>query len=144
MTASMLFQLFSTLAMVGWLTLIAGIVLRKPLLRDRLAGTYLPVLMSAGYTVLIAAFFFQAPGGFDALDNVQLLFTNKWTALAGWIHYLAFDLFIGSRIARESAELDLPRWPLVALLPLTFLLGPAGYLAFEIIKASTLRLRQAG
>ena len=77
------------------------------------------------------------------LENVQKLFTSPWAALAGWIHYLAFDLFMGARIARGIAEQGLPRWPLVLLLPLTFLFGPIGYLAFEIIKATNLRLRTA-
>ena len=143
MTASSLFSIFNMLALAGWLILAVGIVLRQPWLRDTLCGLYIPVAFSVGYTILIALFFAGAPGGFDTLENVQLLFTSPWVALAGWVHYLAFDLFVGARIAREMEEQGLPRWPLVALLPLTFLFGPIGYLAFEILKATNLRLKAA-
>ena len=143
MTASGLFSAFNMVAMVGWIILAAGVVLKRGWLRDALAGTCIPVVLSAAYLVLIVFFFAGAEGGFDTLENVQKLFTSPWAALAGWIHYLAFDLFMGARIARGFAEQGLPRWPLVFLLPLTFLFGPIGYLAFEIIKAANLRLKAA-
>ena len=141
MTASALFPVFSTLALVGWVALSAGVFLKRPWLRDVLAGTYVPVLVSASYLVLIVLFFGGADGGFDTLENVQKLFTSPWAALAGWMHYLAFDLFMGARIARGMEEQGLPRWPLIILLPLTFLFGPIGYLAFEIIKAARQRVQ---
>lgn len=143
MTASGLFSIFNMLAMAGWLILALSIVLRHDWLRDSVAGTYIPVVISAVYAILIVFFFAGAEGGFDTLENVQKLFTSPWVALAGWVHYLAFDLFMGARIARGFAEQGLPRWPLVFLLPLTFLFGPIGYLAFEVIKAASLRLKAA-
>ena len=143
MTATNLFSAFNMLAMAGWIILVLGVILKRDWLRDVVAGTYIPVAISAAYAILIVFFFARAEGGFDTLENVQKLFTSPWVALAGWIHYLAFDLFVGSRIARGTTEQGLPRWPLVALLPLTFLFGPIGYLAFEIIKASNLRRRTA-
>jgi Domain of unknown function (DUF4281) len=141
MTASGLFSAFNMLALVGWTVLGAGVALRRGWLLDTLAGTYIPVLMSAAYAILIMFFFSGAEGGFDTLENVQKLFASPWVALAGWIHYLAFDLFMGSRIARGMEEERLPRWPLMIILPLTFLFGPAGYLAFEMIKAASQRLK---
>jgi Domain of unknown function (DUF4281) len=134
MTASTLFQAFNSFALLGWILMLAGVALKRPLLRDTLPGVWLPVALSASYTALIVFFFAQAEGGFDTLENVQKLFADPWVALGGWIHYLAFDMFIGSRIARQSHELGLPRWPLIVLLPLTFLFGPIGYLAFEGVK----------
>ena len=141
MTASALFSAFNLLAVAGWLALAAGVIMKRPWLRDTLAGTYFPVAISAAYLILIVLFFGGADGGFDTLENVQKLFTSPWAALAGWIHYLAFDLFIGARIARGMEEQGLPRWPLVILLPLTFLFGPIGFLTFEIIKATSQRLK---
>ncbi len=135
MTASQAFSTFNMLALVCWLALVAGVVLRRPFLRDKLAGTWVPIMLSGAYTVLMIFFFGKAEGGFDTLENVQRLFTSPWVAVAGWVHYLAFDLFMGSRIARETETLGLPRWILIGLLPLTFMFGPSGYLAFEAIKA---------
>ncbi len=134
MTAPQLFSIVNPLAMIGWIILIGAILLKRPFWRDEVAGRWFPLLLSAVYTGLIVFFFFQADGGFDTLENVQKLFTSPWAALAGWIHYLAFDLFVGSLISRRMMETGLPRWPLIGLLPLTFMFGPAGYLGYELVK----------
>jgi Domain of unknown function (DUF4281) len=141
MTAPGLFSAFNMFAIVGWMTLAVGVAFKRPFLRDTVAGTYVPVVISAAYLMLIVLFFGKAEGGFDTLENVQKLFTSPWAALAGWIHYLAFDLFMGARIAKGMADLNLPRWPLVIILPLTFMFGPIGYLVFEVTKAATLRVK---
>ena len=135
MTAFQLFPAFSLLALAGWLALGAGVILRRSALVDKLAGLWIPVLLSAAYAMLIVLFFAGADGGFGTLADVQALFASPFVALAGWIHYLAFDLFMGARIAKETNSLGLPRWPLIGLLPLTFLFGPAGYLGFEALKS---------
>ena len=134
MTADFVFQLASYTAMVGWLILAAGVMLNHPFLRDVIAGQLWPIGLAILYTVLIGVFFFNAEGGFDSLAHVQLLFTTPWVALAGWVHYLAFDLFMGALIAREVMNRDISRWFLLALLPLTFLFGPIGYLAFIVLR----------
>jgi len=134
MTADFVFQLASYTAMIGWLILASGVVLNRPFLRDVIAGQLWPIGLAILYTVLIGAFFFNAEGGFDSLAHVQLLFTTPWVALAGWVHYLAFDLFMGALIAREIMSRGNSRWFLLALLPLTFLFGPIGYLAFIILR----------
>ena len=53
----------------------AAVVLKRPWLRDTLAGAYFPVALSAAYALLIALFFAGSEGGFDTLENVQKLFT---------------------------------------------------------------------
>ena len=136
MTASTLFQTFTSIAIGGWILLAIGIITKRDWLRDKIAGLWIPVLLSGAYAALILLFFAKSSGGFDSLENVQELFTNPFAALAGWVHYLAFDLFIGALIARQSGLLNLPRWPLIAVLPLTFMFGPMGFLAFELIKAT--------
>lgn len=134
MTASYVFSLANTFALAGWIILIFGIVRKRPFWRDTVAGTWWPLALSALYTLLVVSFFFKAKGGFDSLDNVQLLFTAPWVALAGWVHYLAFDLFVGAWISRRVMEVGLPRLLLIILLPLTFMFGPVGFLAFHVCR----------
>lgn len=134
MTADFLFSLANPVALLGWIILGVGIVWNKPFLRDVIAGQVFPFGLSVLYTVLIGAFFFKAEGGFDTLPNVMKLFTFPWAALAGWVHYLAFDLFVGAWITAEVLRLSLPRLVLVAVLPLTFLFGPIGLLALFAAK----------
>jgi hypothetical protein len=133
MTPETLFSAASMTAMAGWLVLIGGIVLKRPLLRDTIAGLAVPILLSLAYAALIALYFAGAEGGFDTLANVQKLFTSPWAALAGWIHYLAFDLFIGALLARKIMDAGLPRLVLIPVLPLTFLFGPIGFALAQVI-----------
>ncbi|MFT3672732.1 ABA4-like family protein [Aestuariivirga sp.] len=132
MTAEQVFAIASTTALAGWVVLGFAVLRQNAFLRDEIAGRWWPLAFAALYTVLIVFFFRAAPGGLDTLANVQALFTSPWAALAGWVHYLAFDLFIGALIARRAMERGLPRLTLVVLLPATFLFGPIGLLLSEI------------
>jgi Domain of unknown function (DUF4281) len=134
LTAAQLFQIANPVALLGWIVLIASVLLKKPVWRDQVAGRFWPLGFAVLYSALIIFFFFKAPGGFDTLANVQLLFTSEWAALAGWVHYLAFDLFVGAYISRSVMTLGMSRLVLVALLPLTFMFGPMGLLGFEVAR----------
>jgi hypothetical protein len=65
---------------------------------------------------------------------VTQLFANPWLLLAGWLHYLAFDLLIGTWEARDSVQHGVPRWLLVPCLFLTLMFGPAGWLGYSIVR----------
>lgn len=136
MTADFLFSLANPAALLGWIILGVGIVWNKPFLRDEIAGRVWPLGLSVLYTILIGAFFLKAEGGFDTLANVQKLFTFPWAALAGWVHYLAFDLFMGAVISRDIMRLGISRLFLIVLLPLTFMFGPIGYVGFVIVRTT--------
>ena len=136
MTPELLFSLSGPVALIGWLSLAAGILLRNALLRDTVAGTAIPLALSAAYATLILVFWWTAEGGFDSLANVQKLFTSPWVALAGWVHYLAFDLAIGAILARKVMAAGLSRLFLIPILPLTFLFGPIGFLLGQAVLLS--------
>jgi len=142
-TAEQVFQIANLVALLGWLVLVAGIVFNRPQWRDIIAGQVFPTLLSLTYTALIIFFWARAEGGFDTLANVQKLFTNHWAALAGWVHYLAFDLFVGAQISKRIVEDGIPRLFLVVLLPLTFMFGPIGYFGFQIIRFAFHKVRTA-
>lgn len=122
------------LAIIGWLALI--LLPRWRGLSAALAGWIIPALLSLGYLVLIAVYWHDAKGGFASLDSVAALFASKPLLLAGWVHYLAFDLFLGNWILRRAQEASIPHWLMVPVLLLTFLFGPVGYLAYLVLKAS--------
>jgi Domain of unknown function (DUF4281) len=142
-TADQVFQIANPVALLGWIVLIAGIIFKRNMWRDIVAGQIFPTLLSLVYTVLIVFFWAKAEGGFDALPNVQKLFTYPWAALAGWVHYLAFDLFVGAHISKRVMEEGISRLVLVILLPLTFLFGPIGYLGFQLSRLALRKVRAA-
>lgn len=128
-------------ALAGWAVLVAGVIFNTALLRDVVAGRVVPALLAAAYTVLILLHWAGSQGGFGSLADVASLFANPWLLLAGWVHYLAFDLAIGALIARRTFDESLPRLILVPILPLTFLFGPIGWLIFEAVRLVAPRLR---
>ena len=100
MTPETLFQLSGPVAMAGWLALALSPL--APRAADLVAALLIPLLLATAYTALILVHWSSAPGGFGSLADVMALFTNPSVALAGWLHYLAFDLFVGAWIARTA------------------------------------------
>jgi hypothetical protein len=97
----------------------------------RLAGFAVPGLLAIAYLVLaIAGREAFTAGGYSSLDAVRILFANDAMLTAGWLHYLAFDLFVGAWIVREARALGIPGWLVLPHLLLTFLFGPLGLLLF--------------
>ena len=92
MTAEQLFSIANAVALGGWLPWISSLV----------TGAILPLLFAVLYAGLLLGNWGAAEGGFSSLAAVESLFSNQWMLLAGWVHYLAFDLFIGSWQVRDA------------------------------------------
>jgi hypothetical protein len=138
-----LFQLTGPMAILGWLSLVLSPV--APRLADIIAALVIPALFSVAYTALILVHWADAPGGFGSLTEVMALFTTPAVALAGWVHYLAFDLFVGAWITRTARAEGISHLLILPCLVLTFLFGPAGFLAFTALRTSlAARARMTG
>lgn len=126
-SADLLFSIANPLVLPGWLLLLAAPRWKwsLPIVR----GLLVP-LLAVGYSALILARFGSVEGGFDSLAAVQLLFADPHMVVAGWVHYLAFDLFTGAWIVQDALVRQVPAWLRVAVLPLTFLFGPIGLLIY--------------
>ena len=119
----------------GWLALATA-----PLWRTRaiftarviaalLAGLYVTLLITglAGEGVPTGA-------GFTSLAGVRLLMSSEAALLAGWVHYLVFDLWVGSYEAEDAGRIGLPHALLLPCLVLTFFAGPTGLLLYLLLK----------
>lgn len=69
-------------------------------------------------------------GGFGSLQELSLLFAQPEALLAGWLHYLAFDLFVGAWEARDAAERGISKWLVAPCLFFTLMAGPLGLLLY--------------
>jgi hypothetical protein len=68
------------------------------------------------------------------LADLRIAFLNDKVLLAAWAHYLVFDLFVGTWIARKCLEENISnalKWPSLAL---TLFFGPIGFLLFTMLK----------
>lgn len=132
-----LFSAAGTAAVGGWLVLALA-----PFRWQRAArgiAVSIAVAIAMLYAGLVGAFWTSADGGFGSLADVARLFQHPGLLLAGWVHYLAFDLLVGCWEREEAVRLGLPRWALVPCLASTFLLGPLGWLAFLGVRAFAAR-----
>jgi hypothetical protein len=129
-----LFIVANVVALVGWIALAIAPWRREAMIVvARAAGTVLAV----GYVVVFAATMTGGPDlAFDySLDGIAAFFGVPGYLLIGWVHYLAFDLWVGSWEAEEAPRAGMPHALLLPCLFLTFMLGPVGLLAFLIIRA---------
>lgn len=73
-------------------------------------------------------------GTFFRLDGVGCLYRNPSALNAGWLHFLAIDLFAATCVVRDGLGRGMPRWLLFLLLPLIMMLAPAGLLLYVILR----------
>ena len=96
------------LAMLGWIILI--FLPRRWRYLNWFPQYFIPFLLSFLYaTLFLPVFWTIEGGGFGSLEQVKTLLSNDTALLAGWVHYLAFDLFIGAWIARKADEIGISR-----------------------------------
>ena len=119
-------------ALCGWLVLFFYFAL--PVRMVRFAGIFMPLGLALAY---LCAVIFALPlfsGGFGSLESLGQLYQHPVAVLVGWIHYLAFDLFIGGWQVRRAQSIGLPVVVVVPCLLLTLLFGPIGLLVFYMLQ----------
>jgi hypothetical protein len=137
MSPQQIFSIANFIALCSWLLLV--VLPGKKWVAHTVAGIAVPAMFAVLYTALIVLHFPSAEGGFSSLPDVAALFNNPWMLLAGWIHYLSFDLLVGTWEARDSRERSIPHLLLVPCLVLTFLFGPAGWLLYLGVRSVSAR-----
>ena len=133
MSPTEIFSIVNTIALPMWLLMI--VVPKWKPTRFLIDYKVIPLLLALVY----AFYIFQTLqiGGwmdFSNLAAVMALFTEENALLAGWVHYLAFDLLVGMWILEENKKLGIHQLLLVPCLIGTFMFGPLGFLLFMIIR----------
>jgi len=126
------FTVLNTLALPWWAL---WLVAPRSALAQR-AASHAAIFIALGlvYTVLLVTAMSGAPlSGFD-FEGVRAGLTTPVGFLAGWTHYIAFDLFVGAWIVRESRRLAVE--PRVYLF-FTLMAGPLGLMSFLVRRAFT-------
>ena len=82
------------------------------------------------------------PGGsadFTSIEGVRAIFASDGGVTIGWIHYLAFDLFVGLWIARDADAKGFSRFVQAPILLATFMAGPLGLFLWLAIREKRAR-----
>lgn len=132
MDASQVFQIGNSAIILGWILLLAAPnwKLTQPII---LKGVIVIYAIVYSYLILKDIGDLKSDS-FGTLTSVKALFQNDNAVVAGWFHYLAFDLFVGAYIVREGIKTGMSRWLYSICLPFTLMFGPMGYLIFSVMK----------
>ncbi len=127
MSADQLFSICNFAVLPGWL-LLAFVPRWKG--TQIVSSMVIPLALAVIYLVLLVSQWSVLEGSFSSLSGVAQLFENPYALLAGWIHYLAFDLFIGSWEVRDAQRMKIHHGLVLPCLVFTFLFGPFGLLLY--------------
>ena len=142
-----LFTIVNVLALIAWAVLI--LLPRTPLALSAvfylgigllcLAYTVILILLQGGWIDPVVAGE-AAPVSFSSIEGVRAIFQSDGGVTLGWIHYLAFDLFVGLWIAKDADAKGTSRWWQGPVLLLTLFFGPAGLLWWLAIREKKARM----
>ena len=132
MTADTIFQICNNIAPIGWLLM--ALAPRWKYTKLIVLSGLFPLLLGLVYLTLIITHFGDGEGNFSSLQGVTQLFENPFALTAGWIHYLAFDMFIGAWEVNDSQMRGISHFLVIPCLFLTLMFGPIGLILYFIIR----------
>lgn len=134
MTPSEVFSYAGMLVMPMWILMI--FLPKWKVTRFLIDYKIVPLVLSLIYAIYIVKgiLILGRMMDFGSLQSVMQLFTEENAVLAGWIHYLAFDLLIGMWILNKNKEVGIHQVLIAPCLFGTFMFGPVGFLLFMIMK----------
>ncbi|MFN3232088.1 MAG: ABA4-like family protein [Alphaproteobacteria bacterium] len=137
MSYETLFQIFNLGVLPFWALLI---LLPNARVTEVLVHSALiPAIYGVAYiTFLVIATTGDGPAGdFSSLEGIMVGFASPVGMLAGWIHYLVFDMFVGAWEARDAKRHGISHWVMIPILILTLMAGPLGLLIYVILRGVT-------
>jgi len=133
MTPTDIFSLANMTAMLMWILMI--FLPKWKVTRFFIDYKIIPILLSVAYAIyIIQAIQIGGMMDFSSLKSVMALFTEENAVLAGWIHYLVFDLLVGMWILDQNKDLGIHHILIIPCLLGAFMFGPIGFLLFMIIR----------
>lgn len=139
MEPARLFDVVQWLVIPGWLLLV---FLPRWRWTQTITVALIPAILAVIYILLFLKYFGQVAEGFGAfgsLAGVRSAFSVDGVLLAGWVHYLAFDLFVGSWEVRDAQRVGVHHLLVIPCMLLTFMLGPVGLLLYLVLRGAIAR-----
>lgn len=140
---NILFTICNTLILLVW-----GSVLFFPksiLSKHLISFPWVPIAISFFYIYFLVLSGDIIDADFSSLEGILKLFKEATpeSAAAGWLHYLAFDFWVGTWIIRHSQKNQIKHPYIILPLLFTFMLGPVGILVYSIVYFFSKKPRKA-
>ena len=134
MTDDLVFQVLNLSVLPAWALLC--VAPRAAVTRYLVHSGAYPLVLATAYAFLL---FGDQPGPqgahFFSLEGVTRIFTTPRTIIACWVHYLVFDLFVGSWEVRDARRLGIAHWRVIPSAILTLMFGPLGLASWLVVRA---------
>jgi len=103
------------------------------------------LVFAALYSAVVVPVLTQNPASLavllkPTLPGVQGLLSSEGGAVAGWIHFLCFDLFVAAEIRARALARGHSFFWVSPIFFLVLMLGPLGWLVFEAVSLVAIRL----
>ena len=130
---TLIFNFCNILILLAWGTII--ILPKQKLSKVLISFPWIPLGLSFFYVYFIFISGGIMEADFSSLDGIVSLFKKATpeSAAAGWLHYLAFDFWVGTWIIKHSRKRKISHKIIMLPLLFTFMLGPVGILIYSLL-----------
>mgnify|MGYP001500215994 FL=1 len=137
-----IFNLFNSGILFFWLLLL--VFPKKGFTQKIIDYPWVPLVIAMGYVYFLTSATGTFSADFSSLEGLTQMFqnANPRGVAAGWLHYLAFDFWVGCWMLKNSQQKGIPHPWMIAPMLGTFLLGPLGVLVYSLVYFVHLRLNK--
>ncbi len=132
MDFELLFKLFNMSILPAWLLMI---FFPKSKVTHYVVYSYFyPFFLGLSYLALLIYSFLDPSGGMGSIAELRESFGSDAVIVLAWIHYLVFDMFIGSWEVKDAEANGISQYVVIPCLVFTLMLGPVGLMLYLIIR----------
>ena len=140
MNYEIIFNIYNTGILIFWFFLL---VFPKSKLTQKMTDfPWIPLVIAFGYIYFLSTSDSIFSVDFSSLSGLTEMFqnSNPRGVAAGWLHYLAFDFWVGCWILRDSQKKGVKHAFIIFPMLCTFMLGPVGIIVYTLVLLSQKKL----
>lgn len=128
-----IFNFYNTGILIFWLILLC--FPKYKLTQKMIDYPWIPLLIAFGYIYFLSSSDSIFSVDFSSLSGLTEMFqnSNQRGVAAGWLHYLAFDFWVGCWILKDSQKKGIKHVFVIFPMLCTFMLGPIGVIIYTIV-----------
>ena len=133
MNYEIIFNIYNTGILIFWFFLL---VFPKSKLTQKMTDfPWIPLVIAFGYIYFLGTSDSIFSVDFSSLSGLTEMFqnSNPRGVAAGWLHYLAFDFWVGCWILRDSQKKGVKHVFIIFPMLFTFMLGPVGVIIYTLV-----------